>query len=187
HTRALRGARKLPSQWSAAVSPGLYGLGWPGDRKLDSGEYQALQKWREVLAELARLDAIVGRIGYRELCGQLARIVNDTPFQPESDEGLVQILGVLESAGLEFEHLFVTGLHDEAWPQAPRPNPFLPAALQRAHDLPHSNAQWELQFARRMCTLWRGAADHVIFTSPTREGDRILRPSPMLHAFEGFG
>ena len=62
----------------------------------------------------------------------------------------IQILGPLESAQLEFDHLWVLGLTDEAWPRIPRPNPLLPIELQRSRGLPRSSADWELGFARRM-------------------------------------
>ena len=52
--------------------------------------------------------------------------------------------------GLRFDHLWVMGLHHEAWPQSANPNPFLPIALQREHKLPHSSADRELEFAAKV-------------------------------------
>jgi probable DNA repair protein len=172
--------RQPPSAWSATFLSLLAALGWPGERTLDSDEYQTWVKFRETVSGLAHLDAVLGRLRYAEALAWLARLCADTLFQPESEEVPVQILGVLESVGLQFDHLFVTGLHDGAWPQPARPNPFLPVALQRAHGVPHASAEWELGFARRMTALWRGGAPQVTLSHSTREGDRTLRASPLL-------
>jgi probable DNA repair protein len=172
--------RQPPSAWSATFLSLLAALGWPGERTLDSDEYQTWVKLRETVSGLAHLDGVLGRLRYAEALAWLARLSADTLFQPESEEVPVQILGVLESVGLQFDHLFVTGLHDEAWPQPARPNPLLPVALQRAHDVPHASAEWELGFARRMTALWRGGAPQVTLSHPAREGDRTLRASPLL-------
>jgi len=175
-----RALRQLPSDWSATFLALLSVLGWPGERSLDSAEYQTYAKWRDLVAGLAHLDPVLGRLRFGEALSWLARLCADTLFQPESEEAPVQILGTLESAGLQFDHLFVTGLHDEAWPEPARPSPFLPVALQRARGVPHASAEWELGFARRMTALWRGAAPQVTFTHPTRDADRLLRASPLL-------
>jgi probable DNA repair protein len=172
--------RQPPSAWSATFLSLLAGLGWPGERTIDSDEYQTWAKFRDTVAGLAHLDGVLDRLRYPQALTWLARLTADTLFQPESEEVPVQILGALESVGLQFDHLFVTGLHDEAWPQPARPNPFLPVAVQRAHGVPHASAEWELGFAHRMTALWRGGAPQVILSYPTRESDRALRPSPLL-------
>ena len=78
---------------------------------------------------------------------RVKRLAAQTLFQPEAPDVPIQVLGVLESAGLEFDHLWVMGLTDEAWPIPARPNPFIPVALQRAAG--HSGRK---QF-RRFCFL----------------------------------
>ncbi|HEU5284252.1 MAG TPA: PD-(D/E)XK nuclease family protein [Burkholderiales bacterium] len=172
--------RQPPSAWSATFLALLAALGWPGERTLDSDEYQTWVKFRETVSGLAHLDPVLGHLRYAQALGWLAQLAADTLFQPESEQVPVQILGVLESVGLQFDHLFVTGLHDEVWPQPARPNPFLPVALQRARGVPHASAEWELGFARRMTALWRGGATQVTLSHSTREGDRMLRASPLL-------
>jgi ATP-dependent helicase/nuclease subunit B len=67
----------------------------------------------------------------REAIANLRRLCADTLFQPESPDAPIQVLGVLESLGLEFDALWVSGLTDDVWPMRARPNPFLPPALQK--------------------------------------------------------
>lgn len=178
--RAARNLRQLPSAWSSTFLALLSALGWPGERALDSEEFQTWEKWRELVAGLSILDSVVGALRFDDALAWLSRLATETVFQAESEAVQVQVLGVLEAAGLGFDHLFVTGLHDEAWPPAPRPNPLLPVALQRAHRMPHASAEWELGFAQRIGRLWRTSARHVVFSHAARDGDRVLRPSPLI-------
>jgi probable DNA repair protein len=175
-----RRQRQLPSAWSSGLLSLLTGLGWPGERTLDSEDYQTFAKWRELVLGLSRLDPVLGPVDYDEALLWLVRLSADTLFQPEADTVAVQVLGVLEAAGIEFDHLFVTGLTDERWPAVAHPNPLLPAGLQRAHQVPHASAEWELGFARRMTGWWVGAAPEVVLSYPSRDGDRLLRASPLL-------
>jgi len=177
---AARARRQLPSAWSVTFLELCAALGWPGERGLDSEEFQTQRKWQETVSALARLDPVLNRVGYGEALAWLARSAAETLFQPESPDVPVQVVGTLESVGLEFDHLFVTGLHDEAWPEAPRPNPFLPVVRQRAAGVPHAGAEWELAFATRMLLYWSTAAAQVQFTHPTRQGDRPLRASALI-------
>jgi probable DNA repair protein len=176
--------RQLPSAWSTTLVELLGGLGWPGERALDSDEFQAWEAWRAVVAGLAALDPVLGSLRYDDALSWLTRLSSDTLFQPESADVTIQVLGTLESAGLEFDHLFVTGLQDQAWPPPARPNPLLPIALQRRHGVPHADAQWELGFARRMMGQWRVGARTLHVSCAERDGDRVLRPSALISALE---
>ena len=175
-----RRARQSPSQWSLTFQGLLAGFGWPGERALDSEDYQTFRKWREIVSSLSALDIVTPRLGYDEALARLRRFVADATFQPESPEVPVQVLGVLEANGIEFDRLFVTGLTDETWPPPPRPNPFLPLALQRAREVPRACAEWQLEYARRTMKLWLGAAPEVRLSWPRREGDRELSASFLL-------
>lgn len=175
-----RRAKQPPSQWSLAFQKLLAGLGWPGERALDSEEYQTFEKWRELVSSLSALDLVTPLLRFDEALARLKRLAADTLFQPESPEVPVQVLGALEANALEFDLLFVTGLTDEAWPPPPRPNPFLPIALQRAHRVPHASGEWQLEYARRTLRGWLGAAPEVRLSWPQREGGRELAVSPLL-------
>jgi len=100
---------------------------------------------------------------------------------PWEDEGApVQVMGMLEAAGLRFDHLWIMGLHDEALPAPANPNPFLPTSLQRQHKLPHSSAERELEFANKLAERLLASAPDVVLSYPEREGDRTLSPSPLV-------
>ena len=93
----------------------------------------------------------------------------------------IQILGPLESAQLEFDHLWVLGLTDEAWPRVPRPNPLLPIELQRSRGVARCSAEWELGFARRMQAGWEASRPLRWYSvGIARASDRVLSASPLL-------
>lgn len=172
--------RQLPSAWAEAFSRLLHALGWPGERTLTSAEYQTFGAWRELATGLSTLDAIAGRIDAREALAVLRRLAAERIFQPETPAVPVQVLGVLETAGLTFDHLWIMGLHDGVWPASPRPNPLLPIALARRHGLPHASAERELTVARRLTERLLASAPEVVVSHPLRSGDEDLRPSPLI-------
>jgi probable DNA repair protein len=175
-------ARRRPSVWAVSLDRFLAALGWPGERTLTSAEYQALAAWREVLTQLARLDRVLPAIEIGAAIMQLGRLARERLFQPQSPMTPVQVLGLLETAGLEFDALWLMGLTDAVWPPAPRPNPFIPAALQRRLGMPHASAERELAFAERLTERLLTSAPEAIASWPEREADRPLRPSPLIAA-----
>ncbi len=178
-TRAQPRRQRLGA-WSGVFAACLNTLGWPGERALDSSTYQAIERFHALLGELATLDVMSGELSYADALARLRRLAAESVFQPRSEPAPVQILGVLESEGLEFSHLWVCGLEDQRWPQAPRPNPFIPLTLQRKLGMPHASAEWELAAARRATGMWLHSADMVVMSYPLNEGDEALRASPLL-------
>lgn len=175
----LHGLKK-PSVWAKTFSALLQVIGFPGERTLDSTEYQTLKKWHEVVAEFATLDHVMASISYDKAVSRLRRVAAETLFQPESPDVPIQILGVLEAAGLEFDHLWVMGLSEAAWPLHSRPNPFLPAGLQRAAKLPMGSTDESLAFSQRLTNGWLSCADEVVCSHPSWSGDQKLKPSPLI-------
>lgn len=174
---------QAPSVLAKAISGVLQIFGFPDERSLDSSEYQTLKKWHEVITKFAVLDRVVHQIGYIEGVARLHRIAAETLFQPETPDVPIQILGVFESAGMEFDHLWVMGLSDTKWPLRPRTNSFLPIELQRSAKLPLGSATESLELARRYTNEWVYCSDEVIFSYPRHsdESDECeLVPSPLI-------
>jgi probable DNA repair protein len=168
-----------PHEWGEHFTALLEAAGFPG-RALDSAEYQVRAKLNEVLAELARLERVAPRMSAQRALSRLERLARDTLFQPESPAAPVQVLGVLESAGLAFDALWLSGMTDEAWPLAARPNPFLAPALQKKAGIPESSAEETLARGRRITDGWLAAAPEVVVSHPAREDDRELTVSPLV-------
>jgi ATP-dependent helicase/nuclease subunit B len=168
--------------WAQHFAALLKAAGFPGERSLDSAEYQTHAKWTETLAQFARLGRVLPPISARDALSRLRRLCNDTLFQPESGSAPIQVLGILESAGLNYDHLWVCGLTDEAWPLAARPNPFIPTLLQKKAGIPEASAEGALALDRRITDNWLGAAPEVVLSHALREDDRELPVSPLIAA-----
>lgn len=173
-------APRLPSDWAPVLSAFLRDIGWPGDRTLDSIEYQTLEVWRELLSGLANLDDVFGRVPLHGAVEVLRNLVSARQFQPESAPAPVQILGVFESSGLRFDRLWLMGLHDGAWPADPAPDPFIPVRLQRHYGLPGSSPDRVLEFTRMLTGRLLSSSPSVVVSYPEREEDADLAVSPLV-------
>ena len=173
-----------PGQWSERFSGLLKTIGWARGRTLSSAEYQATEAWQELLGTFASLGLVTGPMGAGVAVGQLRRLAENRMFQPKTGLVPVQVLGMLEAAWLQFDCLWVMGLHDGIWPVPPRPNPFIPLPLQRKAGLPHSGEERELQVSRTITRRLLASASEVIASSPQRDGDEELRPSPLISDLE---
>ncbi|NOY14085.1 MAG: hypothetical protein GXP51_10585 [Deltaproteobacteria bacterium] len=173
--------RLHPGEWAGRFAQQLQAVGWPGERSLSSSEYQMVKAWQEkLLPALASLDPVSAPIDRQQAVGLLRRLAGEIEFQLEAPTGPVQVVGLLESAGLEFDHLWVMGLNEEIFPAAARPNPFLPVRLQVEKGMPHSSAERELQFSHNVLQRLKAAGGDSIFSYALRSGDCQLRPSPLI-------
>jgi ATP-dependent helicase/nuclease subunit B len=179
---AAQTSRAAPHEWARRFTTMLDAAGFPGERSRDSTEFQTLAKWREVIAELATLGSVSPTWNAGEARSRLQRLCTDTLFQAASQNSPVQVLGILESSGLPFDHLWVSGLTEEAWPLATRPHPLIPPALQRTAGIPQAAPEKSLAVDRALTEAWSTAAPEVMFTSARADGDRELLPSPLIVA-----
>jgi len=180
--REAPAGERSPHDWGRHFSAVLEAVGFPGERALDSAEFQTRAKFNETLAEFAKLGRVAPRMGAAQALAQLRRLCAETLFQPESPDTPIQVLGVFESEALEFDALWVSGLSDEAWPLHPKPNAFLPPALQKKAGIAEASPEASLARAKRITEGWLGAAPEVIVSHPAHEQDRALIASPLIAA-----
>lgn len=172
--------RKPPGGWADHFNSLLRGLGWPSNlNTLNSDEYQALKAWNDLLRNLASLDDIIGTVSRAGAVSRLFRTAMDTVHQPESPESPLQVLGILEAAGLSFDHIWILGAHEDAIPGQASPNPFIPPDIQRRFNLPHSSAERELEFAKRVMRRVLKSAARFEVSFPARSDEKAMRLSPL--------
>ncbi|OIZ95074.1 hypothetical protein A1D18_02970 [Candidatus Rickettsiella isopodorum] len=170
-----------PSFWSDYFAKKLYALSWPGERVLISSEFQLLERWSELLTQLASLDFILGEISHAEALQQLHELIANTLFQTKTlHEPPIQVLGLLDTAGMYFDALWVMGLDDRTWPAAAKPNPFIPYALQRTYQIPYASSEREYYFASMLTKKLRACAKTLIFSHAAQHLDQILCPSVLI-------
>ena len=169
-----------PGDWARHFSALLDAAGFPGERALDSAEFQTRAKLHEALGELSRLERVAPRFSFSQALAFLRRHCERTLFQPESPQAPIQVLGLLESRGLRFDCLWVSGLTDEAWPLPATPNPFIPIRAQKAAGIPEASAEASLGLDRRITAEWQRSAKEVVFSFCLKDKDRDLAPSPLI-------
>ncbi|MFP3981351.1 MAG: PD-(D/E)XK nuclease family protein [Desulfobacterales bacterium] len=177
-------ARQSPDQWTETFSGLLDAAGWPGQRSLSSREYQTVSAWHQVLEAFARLAPVSGSLSGREAGRILSRMLAETPFQPEQPDVPVQIMGMLEAAGEEFDALWIMGMHHEIWPPPARPNPFVPVTIQREQGLPHSSPARELAYSRQITSRLLCCADEIICSYGGSDGESMRLASPLIDHLE---
>ena len=146
-------------------------------------EHQQLLHWREVLESLIGLDPICGPCDVTTALAQLAQLAWQYPFHARTAESPVQILGLLEAAGMLFDHLWVMQMDNLNWPLPLDPNPLIPVRRHIELQMPGASVDGELQFARAMTQRLAGSAGQVVFSHSRYRGDVELRPSPLIEEY----
>ena len=181
--RDERVRKRPPGEWATVFAAQLTALGWPGERNLDSLEFQQLQLWREVLANLGGLDAICAPCDADTAIGYLQQLAQHAPFHARTSESPVQILGLLEAAGMLFDYVWVMQMDNQSWPQQPQPNPLIPIRQQAELGMPGGSVAEVLQYARTLTQRLAGSAGQVLFSYSRYRDDAELQPSPLLEEY----
>src|SRR3990167_811421 len=155
-------ATALANQWATLFMQLLQILGWPGERSMNSQEYQITHTWLERMAEYNTLDHVLPPQDFEHALHQLIQMTKRTIYQPQSPEVSVQILGVLEAIDLPFDYLWIMNFDDQTWPPAPKPNAFIPKQLQKTLNLPHATAEREFTYCQQLTEKLTQAAPHKI-------------------------
>jgi ATP-dependent helicase/nuclease subunit B len=178
-------ARRLPpGQWAGNFTTWLAAAGWPGDRGLNSEEFQAAEAWQRLLEAFAATDEVAGTLSLGAALGILAQQARDRPFEPESADDAVQVLTLREAEGQDFRALWVCGMTADKWPPPSRPHPLIPLAIQRAAGMPESTPAIQQARTRRQFERLLAAADHVVLSWPAELDEAETLPSPLLAGLE---
>ncbi|MFN7096518.1 MAG: PD-(D/E)XK nuclease family protein, partial [Gammaproteobacteria bacterium] len=173
----------LPSAWAVWLADLLKTWGWPGERILDSQEYQQLEQLYSVLDQMTTLDDFSRKLNYNEFILLLKKLTGQIKFQIKTADTPVQILGMLEAAGSLYDCIWIAGLTDRAWPPAVNPNPYIPFELQRKLNMPHASSQRQYEYSQRMMVRWLNSAVSVHFSYAEFAGDEPLACSPLLNMY----
>ena len=148
-------------------------LRWPGE-SLGSLEYQAVQVWQQVIDELESLDdgkPVAAQVALKEL----QRLCGQRLFQPETPHSPIQIMGRLESHGLTFDCLWLSGSDASQWPPKASATSLLPRGLQKERGVPQSSATNRLDAAKVEWEHWLQAAPTIVASHAlTRDGQPLI-------------
>ena len=154
-----QGRRRPP--WAPLVWRLLRLAGWAVDG-LGSREIQAKRRFEECQDAFAIAERVGALRDWPAAVAALRQLAALRLFAPRSAAAPIQVLGRAESAGLVFDHLWLAGLAQAAWPPVPSPNPFLPHALQRGFGVRGMSLEEERRRASATTERWRRAAGQVV-------------------------
>jgi probable DNA repair protein len=177
---------KTHTAWAQTFTDMLSVMGWPGERSLNSEEYQMVESWLNLLTEFVTLDQIASAVNFQQALHTLKKMAANKIFQAKSPDAPIQVLGMLEAAGMPFDYLWVAGLDDISWPPQPKPNPFIPKKLQRDLGMPHATAERELSFCNIITKQFQQSAPEVIFSHAEKLDELELQASPLIRDISGI-
>ncbi|MCR9279571.1 MAG: PD-(D/E)XK nuclease family protein [Pseudomonadaceae bacterium] len=122
-----------PSQWVAAFTRQLAALGFGRGRSLDSIEYQCLQRWHALLEAVSGMDPVFNKpIDRSNTLRILRQHCGGAVFREQNTGALIDVLGVEEAIGMQFDAVWLTSLDAETWPGQPARDPLIPGPVQQS-------------------------------------------------------
>lgn len=167
-------------EWSHRWLNLLKELGWPGERNLNSTEYQVVQRFITLMQEIEDFCTLQTDWTWHEFSSLVKTKCQQTIFQPEKEKTSIQVLGLLEASGMTFDYLWIMGLDDKSWPTTPSPNPFLAYSLQKKYGMPHASAEREFTFCKELQEQLIQSSVSTIVSSAKHHENRELSPSPLI-------
>ncbi len=169
-----------PREWANIFKTRLIHLGFPGDYPLISSAYQCFQRFMMLFDELLQLSVVSPRMNTSQALEALQGLAKSTIFQPQTPTTPIQILGLLEASGCNFDSIWVSGLTDQCLPQKTRLSAFIPLSIQHEYLMPHSSPLRELQFAQQLLQRLQNSSHETVFSYPRLTGDSPNLPSPLI-------
>jgi ATP-dependent helicase/nuclease subunit B len=175
----LHGAHPL-SEWVSVWIAALEAGPWAMRSRWSSSEYQAAERFRELLASLAMADALLGTHSREAALRILRRAVHDTAFQVQTGVPAIWISGQLMDPWLNYDGLWVSGCNDEQWPAPIAPIALLPVRLQRQYGVISAGVESQMTLAVELQNRWQMRASQCIFSHADPGDGSRSAPSPLL-------
>jgi ATP-dependent helicase/nuclease subunit B len=175
----LRGSHCI-SRWVPAWITALEAAPWAMRHRWSSAEYQAAERFRELLAALATADSVFGTHSRPSAQRILRRAAQDTAFQEQTGVPPIWVSGQLIDPWLTYDGLWVAGCSAERWPPPVQPIPLLPIRLQREFGVIAAGPESQLQFALELKSRWAARAAQRVFSYADPGDGRSASASPLL-------
>lgn len=174
-----------PLDWSELVPQLLESIRFATAAPLSSTEFQAAQRWQQVVETASSLGYDGRRIPWQEFLSALARTLDETLFAPESRDAPILIAGPAESAGLSADAVWFLGASEDAWPARAATHPLLPVQIQREAGMPHATARLDWDLAHAVTTRLLHSASEIRFSFALQKEGVESRPSPLITQLVG--
>ncbi len=175
------------SIWVAAWIAALEAGPWAQRGRWSSVEYQAAERFRELLAELATAESLFGTNSLGSALRVLNRAARDTPFQPQTGVPSIWVSGQLIDPWVNYDGIWVTRCSDEYWPPRVEPIALLPVRLQCEYGVISAAAESQLNLALDLQRRWQARASQCVFSFADPGDGSSSAPSPLLPAIPFAG
>ena len=175
-TRATQFFSTWVPLWVTAIEAGP----WIQRSHWSSVEFQAAERFRELLGALAAADVVIGKHSRESAQRVLHRAARDTAFQPQTGVPAVWISGQSIDPWLQYDGLWVTGCSDDRWPAPVIPVALLPIRLQREYGVTVASAELQMQAALELQSRWQARAASCVFSWAAASEGIAAAPSPLL-------
>ena len=175
----LYSGNKRWNEWVNLLLEWLELFNWPGEATLNSEEFQCVEAFKNEIVSLGQLDLVSKAVSCADVLEVLEQRLAVQPFEPHSENASVEVLGVLESTGIEFDAIWLGNMNDGTWPPTLVSNPFIPQKLVQQSDYPYSIQQRNYQLASAQQHRLLHQCKELVFSTVKSDQDQPLLPSSL--------
>jgi len=173
-------SRALPRQVHAAAIAKLVGALTSREFIAQTELYQLDEAWSALMQAWVALDRWLPAIGWHAAVRELGEAAGEQLFQPVAGRGGIQVIGLLESAGVPLDAAWITGLNDQTLPERRRPNPMLPLAWQAAQRVGLGSRDEVDARADRLWANWHQLCPDLVVSFAADVAGQVVRESPLI-------
>ena len=182
-------SNRAASQWIKAVhtllqSVGLVQAGLEHQAERSTVEIRLMNKFRDTMTSLVAVDAVQQGLSWGRFMSLLHAACSETRHAHSASFANITLLPLSQVAGLHFDHIFVLGMDEQAFPPVAQPQPLLPLALQRKHKLPMSSGTMQFESSNLLWQHLLLAAPDIEISFSRQRDEQELRCSPFVKALE---
>ena len=172
--RELVSAEKSPQEWVTSLSGIWDCLGFPDTvNEIEKSTYRKLQETLTSLVRDLGAEEMDAGSFYSWLTSSLGDIMVNISAHEEAG---IQIIGLIESRCLSFDHLYLVGLSEGSMPQPVRSLPLL--TPEEKNPIQGGTVESQFSFAEQAFSHLMTLAPSVTFTRPLEDRGDPIPPSP---------
>lgn len=198
-TRAPSALQRAAARLGAVLAQASAALGSPETlrtaaewctRLRDSGKVlvapaaAASSRFEDVLADFTALSPSLASLSGPASIQLIEELARRTLFEIEPADAAVTLSDSLVDPIVEYDGIWVTGLHAERFPPPLQVNAFIPPALQLRAGIPEASPAGALAQARAVLGRLQRCSGELMLSWPARDEDFELLASPLLSEFE---
>ena len=175
-----RGRRNAAGSWIEELTTLWTRLGFP----VISDETDTVA-WRHLSECLHDMEGSMAGDGMtaQEFLSWMSHVLSgQTTHTGASEEAGIQVMGLIEARGLDFDRIYVLDMHDRSLPQPVRPLPLLDSLERQV--VQGGTVRNQYEFAERAFQGILHAAPQVTLLRALQRDSRVLSPSPFWPAAE---